>query len=204
MTVYLHEKVGEKFFHSLIYCIETLKELLLNHFDFQCLDLSFLSRFKRLESLEFVDCAGFTLQHYLSSCKNKLNLKIVRLWICRCYINNIKSDLLNIKLNVLEKMVDYLCGKMLIKLSLNVVTPKIIIAVRESCPNISFLHIKLFSDKYLDSIIPTVCKLSLLKTLKIEISFEDNEENVNLKIDDGLIHVAPRFFLAASRFFLAA
>jgi hypothetical protein len=72
----------------------------------------------------------------------------------------------------MEEMIKSLCSKSLNKLSVNIIAPETVKAIKESCPNISFLHIKIFSDKYLDSMIPLICEISSLKVLKIEIVHE--------------------------------
>src|SRR5436190_23063229 len=66
-------------------------------------------------------------------------------------------------------MINSFCSKTLLKLSLNIITSETVKAVRESCSNINFLHIKIYPGQLLDSIIPPICELSSLKTLIIDI-----------------------------------
>ena len=91
----------------------------------------------------------------------------------------------DIKLNVIEAMINSLCGEELLKLSLNIVTPETVRAVKESCPNISNLKIKIYSGQFLESIIQLICELSSLKILNIvtDIDYSENrmmESNYNI------------------------
>ena len=79
-------------------------------------------------------------------------------------------------LNFMNAMINSFCGEMLLKLSLNIVTPETVMSVKESCPNINFLHIKIFkifSSLSLDSVIPLVCELSSLKVLWIQAELNE-------------------------------
>src|SRR5436305_3358371 len=69
---------------------------------------------------------------------------------------------------VIEALINSFCSEVLLRLSLNFVSPKIVQAVKESCPNISFLRIKFYSGQSLNQIIPLICELSTLKILNIE------------------------------------
>ncbi|RIA99193.1 hypothetical protein C1645_811658 [Glomus cerebriforme] len=143
---------------------KTLKELLFKSLDFQFIDLSFISKLECLEQLEFVHCRGFTLQYYETLFKKKFHLKDLKLW----YDEDYHFNHFEIKLNIMVAMIHSFCGDALLKLSLDIITPETVKVIKESCPNIRFLHIKIFSDQSLDSTIPSICDLSSLKILKIE------------------------------------
>jgi hypothetical protein len=81
----------------------------------------------------------------------------------------------------MEAMINSLCSESLIELTLNIITPETVKVVKESCPNIKFLRIKIHSEQFLDLIIPPVCELPLLETLCIETS-DKVDGNVLVKI----------------------
>jgi hypothetical protein len=70
-------------------------------------------------------------------------------------------------------MINFLCGETLLKLSLSISIPETIKAVKESCPNIIFLHVKIDSTVHLDQMIRPICELSALKILDIETRYYD-------------------------------
>jgi hypothetical protein len=163
---YVEKENVEKVIHALEFRSKTLKELLFRSLDFQLIDLSFISKLECLENLEFVQCRGFVLQPLFNK---KFNFKELKLWHDEDYYYDILKDY-GIKLsNIMEVMINSFCSKSLLKLSLNIITPETIKAVKFCCPNINSLHIKIFSDQSLDSIIPIICQFNLLKILKIEI-----------------------------------
>jgi hypothetical protein len=92
-----------------------------------------------------------------------LHLKELKLW----YDADDEDDF-DYNFKITGAMIDSLFSEALCKLSLScVVTPETAKAIRESCPNIKFLQITIASEIFLSSIIPPICELSSLKTLKI-------------------------------------
>jgi hypothetical protein len=135
---------------------ETLKELVLDSIDFQQINLSFIPKLKYLEILEFLYCKGFNNCEVLSG--NNLFLKEFKLWYCNTG-------------TFMEKIIRYLCGESLLKLTLSNVTLKAVNAVKVYCPNINFLCIRFNSRTVSNSIIPLICDLSFLKILNIGSNF---------------------------------
>jgi hypothetical protein len=87
-------------------------------------------------------------------------------------------------------MINSLSGKSLLKLSLNIISPKTVKTINEYSPNISFLHIKLASPIYMDSVIPLVRNLSLLKVLHIQMeSYEVDGSQLIEILGDHLMSV---------------
>ncbi|GBC16600.2 uncharacterized protein OCT59_026624 [Rhizophagus irregularis] len=127
---------------------ETLKELILDSLDFKYIDLSFISKLKCLELLEFLYCKGFN--HCEVQSESKLHLKEFKLWYCTTG-------------TPMEEIISYLCNESLLKLALSYVTPKAAETVKEYCPNVSSLCIQICSD----SVIPFICELRSLKVLNI-------------------------------------
>lgn len=163
------EENAKKIIKALEFRSETLKELLFECLDFRDIDLSFISNLKRLERLKFIYCKGFVSQHYKYLSNKKFQLKELKLWH-KCLDDLYdRFDGNDIKLNVIDTMIKSLGGESLNKLSLNIITLETIKTVKEYCPNITFLHIKIFSGQYLDLIIPLICELPYLKILNIQI-----------------------------------
>jgi hypothetical protein len=155
---------AKRLIYSLKFRSETLKKLTFRCFDLQGIDLSFISKLERLEQLEFDECIGFTPEHCETLYKEKLHLKKLVLW-CD---NEYEFDLYS---NVMEAFINSFCGEALLKLALNIVTPKTIKAMKESCLNIRILRIEIHPEGGpLDQIIPPICELPLLKVLSVETS----------------------------------
>ncbi|CAB4402943.1 unnamed protein product [Rhizophagus irregularis] len=173
ITIYLEciEKVPNL---GLEFRKETLKVLVLDNVDFQHFDLSLISKLKCLEHLEFLYCEGF--DHCKDLFKDKLYLKEFKLWRC-------DSE------NLVEVIINCFCSESLLKLSLSDVTPRAVKAVKETCPNISFLCIQFQSTKFTDSIIPFICKFSSVRVLNIEINFRFDTSSLVRKLADYLIFV---------------
>ena len=114
-------------------------------------------KLERLERLEFDNCRGIVSQHRGTLFKKKLHLKELRLWHNEndFYGNNgySKFNEFNGFGNAVETVINPFCSKSLLKLTLNIITPETIKTVKESCPNIIFLCIKICSEKFLDSTI---------------------------------------------------
>ncbi|RIA96083.1 hypothetical protein C1645_755967 [Glomus cerebriforme] len=162
--------------------------------DFKSIDLSSISKLECLEKLEFDNCEGFTHEHYKIFSKKKFHLKELKLWhddLDDIYdVDNI-YDRVGINLNVIVGMIISLGGESLHKLSLNIITSETIKAIKESSPKINFLHIRMISPKYSNSIIPFICDLSSLKILHIQMdSYEVNNGCLLVEIlGDYLISV---------------
>lgn len=163
------EENAKKIIKALEFRSETLKELLFECLDFRDIDLSFLSNLKRLERLKFIYCKGFISHHYEFLSDKKFQLKELKLWHSGLDDLYDRFDGNDIKLNVIDTMIKSLGGESLNKLSLNIITLETIRTVKKYCPNITFLHIKIFSGQYLDLIIPLICELPYLKILNIQI-----------------------------------
>src|ERR1043165_3997643 len=69
--------------------------------------------------------------------------------------------------NVIEALFNSLHSEALLKLNLSDITPKIAKEIKETCPRIGSLNIRICSEQLLDSIIPPICELSSLKFLYI-------------------------------------
>ncbi|EXX50221.1 uncharacterized protein OCT59_016507 [Rhizophagus irregularis] len=164
---YIEKENVEKVIHALEFRSKTLKQLLFRSLDFQLIDLSFLSKLEYLENLEFVQCRGFVLQSLFYN--KKFNFKQLKLWHDEDYYYDLLKDYGKKLSNIMVVMLNSFCSKSLLKLSLNIITPDSINAVKLCCPYINSLNIKIFSDQSLDLIIPIICHFNLLKTLKIEI-----------------------------------
>src|SRR5205823_3279467 len=147
--------VDESIKNALGFRTETLKELLFHYINFQETDLSFISKFERLERLIFYECDGFSSKSLETLSKRKFQLKELQLLHDYYYFRR------NVELNimVIEALINSFCSEVLLRLSLNFVSPKIVQAVKESCPNISFLRIKFYSGQSLNQIIPLICEL---------------------------------------------
>jgi hypothetical protein len=174
---------------------ETLKEVMFNELDFKNVGSSFISKLERLERLEFVGCTRF-LQHYD---KKDLRLKELKLLYndndFHNHITGYHFIGFGTKSYSMAAMINSICGEALIKLALNIVTPETIKAVKESCPNIGFLHIEIYSDQPLDKIIPPICEISSLKTLYIETKSEFEEDGSLIRIlGDYLMSVEYLYF----------
>jgi len=154
------QKSIKEFICFLEFRSETLKELSFSCQNFEGIGLSFILKLERLERLEFYKCYGFAIENYESLLsEKKFHLKELKLWGSKIF-------------NVFPKaMINFLCGETLLKLSLNIVIPETIKAVKESCPNIIFLHVRIDSAVHLDQIVRLICELSALKILDIEPSW---------------------------------
>ena len=107
-----------------------------------------MSNLKCLERLKFEYCKHFTSKHYEALSKNKFHLKELKLWLETYHLS---------EFIVVEAIIESLYGKSLLKLALNVVTPKLIEAIKKTCPNIRFLRIKFFSKQSLNLMIKIIC-----------------------------------------------
>jgi hypothetical protein len=170
---------------EIIYSLEsrtnTLRELIFIYMDFKNIDLSSITKLECLEKLEFDNCEGFTYEHCNIFSKKKFQLKELKLWhddLDVIFDSDNVYDQLGINLNVIIGMILTLGGESLLKLSLNIITTDTIKAVKDSCPKINFLHIRIISSKYLNSIIPLICDLSFLKILHIQM---DDDNTINNK-----------------------
>ncbi|GES80954.1 hypothetical protein GLOIN_2v637630 [Rhizophagus clarus] len=191
------EENAKKIINALEFRSETLRELLFECLDFRDIDLSFLSNLKCLERLKFIYCKGFVSQHCesLSLSNNKFQLKELKLWHSGLDDLYDRFDGSDIKLNVIDTMIKFLGGESLRKLSLNIVTLETIRTVKEHCPNVNFLHIKIFSGQYLDLIIPLICELQYLKVLNIQIgSYRVSVSLLVKTLSDYLVTVQHLFF----------
>ncbi|CAB4437749.1 unnamed protein product [Rhizophagus irregularis] len=173
------EQHKKEIIYALEYRSNTLRELIFIYMDFKNIDLSSLTKLENLEKLEFDNCEGFTYEHCNIFSKKKFQLKEFKLWhddLDVIYDSDNVYDQLGINLNVIVGMIITLGGVSLLKLSLNIITSETIKAVKDSCPKINFLHMRLISSKHLNSIIPLICDLSLLKILHIQM---DPDEIMN-------------------------
>ncbi|CAB5296227.1 unnamed protein product [Rhizophagus irregularis] len=152
--IYINNSEKISFNLGLEFRSETLKELILDSVDFKYINLSFISKLKCLELLEFLYCKGFN--HCKIQSGSKLHLKEFKLWYCTSTGASI------------EEIISYLCNESLLKLALSYITPKAAETVKESCPNISSLCIQICSD----SVIPFICELRSLKVLNIGPDYE--------------------------------
>jgi hypothetical protein len=121
-----------------------------------------------------------------------LHLKELTLWNNDLDYYNDDYELIrpNLNLNVMEEMINSLCGEALLKLSSNIITPEIVRTVKESCPNINYLRIKVYSNQYLKSSIQLICELLSLKILNIKAIYTDDISDLLLKtLGDYLISV---------------
>ncbi|GBB93534.1 hypothetical protein RclHR1_02190009 [Rhizophagus clarus] len=171
---------------EIIYALEyrsfSLKELIFIYMDFKNIDLTSITKLECLEKLEFDNCEGFTYEHCNIFSKKKFQLKELKLWhddLDVIYDSDNVYDQLGINLNVIVGLIITLGGESLLKLSLNIITSETIKAVKESCPRIDFLHIRIISSKSLNSIIPLICELSLLKILHIQMDSDEVNNNNN-------------------------
>ncbi|CAB4473932.1 uncharacterized protein OCT59_023426 [Rhizophagus irregularis] len=163
----------EKILYALEFRSKTLNELSFRNMDFQIIGLSFLSKLEKLERLEFLECRGFVSKNYDTLSKKGFHLKELKLWHEEEFFYNTRVfNGFGSTLKIMEEIINSLCNESLYKLSLNIIAPETIKAVKESCPNLSFLHIKIFSEQDLDSMITLICEISSLKFLKIEIDHE--------------------------------
>src|SRR5437764_6031680 len=107
---------------------------------------------------------------------------------------------------VIEALINSFCSEVLLRLSLNFVSPKIVQAVKESCPNISFLRIKFYSGQSLNQIIPLICELSTLKILNIEAVADADKDLIIRIFSDHLtsvecLKISFGFLLASFEYF---
>ncbi|GBC06122.1 hypothetical protein RclHR1_06630011 [Rhizophagus clarus] len=180
----------KKILYTLEFRAKTLKELSFRYVDFQSIDLSFLSKLESLERLEFSQCKGFFPQYYENLSEKGFHLKELKLWYEEDHFYDTSSfNGFGPALIKVKEMINLLCNESLNKLSLNIIAPETLKLVKESCPNISFLHIKVFSDQYLDSMIPLICEISSLKVLKIEIDHDYYASQLVEILGDHLIFV---------------
>ena len=180
----------EKIINALEYRSETLKELRFNQSNFKHVDLSFMSKLERLERLEFVNCRGF-LQHYD---KKELRLKELKLLYHTDDFYGHYFIGFGTKSYLMAAMINSICGEALIKLSLNIITPETVKAVKGSCPNICFLRIDIYQGQPLDQIIPPICEISSLKTLYINTHFEVDDDLLIEILGDYLMSVEYLYF----------
>jgi len=122
----LYTRSGQKVIYALEFRSGTLKELKFEYFDFQDIDLSFMSKLDRLERLELDSCERFLFT-------KKLRLKELVLG-CVIDIDGDYDD------NELKMMINPLLSEELYKLEFTyIVTPEVARAVGESCPNLKYL-----------------------------------------------------------------
>jgi hypothetical protein len=179
----------KKILYTLEFRSKTLKELIFRNLDFQTIDLAFLSNLENLERLEFFQCRGFASQNYDSLPKKRFHLKELKLWHDDHFYQTRNFNGFGSTLNKMKEIINSWCSESLVKLSLNITAPETIKAVKESCPNISFLYIKIFSEQYLDTMIPLICEIPSLKFLKIEIDHEYYASQLVKILGDYLIFV---------------
>ena len=146
----------KKVIYALEFRSETLKELTFKHLDFQDIDLSLMSKLDRLERLELINC-----RQYLFT--KKLHLKKLTL----CY-NFDDYDYNYDELKITGAIIDLLLSEELCMLDFrDIVTLEAVKAIRETCTNLKYLQISIYSE----SSILSICELSSLKILKIEHQF---------------------------------
>ncbi|RIA79779.1 hypothetical protein C1645_844626 [Glomus cerebriforme] len=174
--------------YALKFRSETLKELIFRDFDFQIIDLSFIPNLKSLERLEFISCKGFLLRYNENLFKKEFHLKELKFLHNEFEFDDDDDDFNNriLKFDVIETIINSFCGEELIKLSLNIITPKIVNKIKVSCPNIHFLYIKIISKKF---DILQVCEIRSLKVLKLYIDNEEYADILVKQLGDYLIYV---------------
>src|SRR5581483_5178249 len=127
LLINIHNQNFKKVIYALESRSETLKELNLKFKG--RIDLSSITDLERFDVV-------FVSQPRETLFRKKFHLKELKLWHKESYsfdgfgINDIgpKSD-------VTKVMINSLCSEMLLKLSLNVITPETVKAIKESCPN---------------------------------------------------------------------
>ncbi|CAG8693722.1 4345_t:CDS:2 [Rhizophagus irregularis] len=176
LFIYINNSEKISFNLGLEFRSETLKELILDSVDFKYINLSFISKLKCLELLEFLYCKGFNRCKIQSG--SKLHLKEFKLWYCTSTGASI------------EEIISYLCNESLLKLALSYITPKAAETVKESCPNISSLCIQICSD----SVIPFICELRSLKVLNIGPDYGIDMSSLVKSLGNHLTSVEYLFF----------
>ncbi|RIA85473.1 hypothetical protein C1645_741545 [Glomus cerebriforme] len=164
-----YSNITKKFIQKIIKALEfrskTLKKLVFKYLDFQSIELSFITKLECLKHLDFQYCSGLEQKHCKTLSKKKSQINYFSLWY---NYDDVYDDVKLI--NGTKTMIDYVAGESLRRLDLNVVTLEIIREIKESCPNITFLHIKIeeeFQDS-VSSVISLICDLSSLKILNIQ------------------------------------